>query len=400
MGIFKSNMELLTFEKLNTFAATNITKPNIIMKKLIYLMVGLLLCVSCSTNDEEKPLKPLTPEVPTPTPDPTDDSGDDGERSAEAAKLLQFMKDIYGKKTISGTCANVNWNINEAQWVYKHTGKWPAMNTFDYIHHIMSQKGGWVDYENTQVVEDWHAAGGIVGLMWHWNVPANNGSDYSFYYGTDGDQTQFDVKKIFDETSSEYKLMIKDIDQIASYLKILKDKNIPVIWRPLHEAGGRWFWWGMDAEACKQLWKVMYKRFKDAGLNNLIWVFTPAAGWAEPYSKGFDWYPGDEYVDIVGMDVYNQSNANDCFTMDFKFLNDTKPQKMAALTECGNVATISSQWAAGAKWLFFMPWYDYGRTGDPTSTAFNDQSHSSASISWWQDAFGCDFVLTRDDIKH
>lgn len=371
------------------------------MRMLMYMMMGLLLCVSCSDDDQRftRPEIPVTPPEPVDPTDGDEPESDNG-RSLEATKLLNYMKEIYGNKTISGTCANVSWNINEAQWVYKHTGKWPAMNTFDYVHHVFSQKGGWADYENTKVVEDWHAAGGIVSIMWHWNVPANNGTDYSFYYGSKDDETTFDVKKIFDETSSEYQLMIKDIDQIAGYLKLLKDKNIPVLWRPLHEAGGRWFWWGMDAEACKQLWKVMYKRFADAGLDNLIWMFTPAAGWQEPYSKGFDWYPGDEYVDIVGMDVYNQSSAADCYTMDYKFLTDIKPTKLAAMTECGNVATISSQWEAGAKWLFFMPWYDYGRTSDPTSSAFNEQSHSSASITWWQDAFNCDFVLTRDDIKY
>ena len=86
--------------------------------------------------------------------------------------------------------------------------------------------------------------------------------------------------------------------------------------------------------------------------------------------------------------------------LDFKFLQTQKPEKLAALTECGNVATISSQWNAGAKWLFFMPWYDYGRTSDPQSAAFNEQSHSNASISWWKDAFNSDYVLSRDDVKY
>ena len=294
----------------------------------------------------------------------------------------------------------MNWNTNEAQWVYKHTGKWPAINCFDLIHLPFSQPGGWIDYSNIKVVEDWHNAGGIVSIMWHWNVPANNGSDWSFYYGSEPDKTRFDVRKITDENSSEYKRMIKDIDQVGICLKALQAKGIPVIWRPLHEAGGRWFWWGMDAAACRRLWQVMYERFADAGINNLIWVFTPAAAWNEPYSKGFDWYPGDEYVDIVGMDVYNQNDAGQCYRLDYKFLADQCPDKMAALTECGNVATISSQWKAGAKWLFFMPWYDYGRTNDPASAAFNDQSHSSASISWWKDAFNCDFVLSREDVKY
>ena len=323
----------------------------------------------------------------------------DVQRSPETTRLLNYLHSIYGSKTLSGTCANVNWNINEAEWVHHHTGKWPALNCFDFIHLPFSQSDGWIDYSNTKVVEDWHEAGGIVALMWHWNVPANNSRGYAFYYGKEDEKTLFDVRKIFDEDSEEYARMIKDIDQVGIYLKKLAEKGIPVIWRPLHEAGGRWFWWGMDAEACKQLWKVMYRRFADAGINNLIWAFTPAAAWKEPYSKGFDWYPGDEYVDIVGMDVYNQPSAADCYQLDFQFLQKQTPLKMAALTECGSVAPISAQWEAGAKWIFFMPWYDYGRTANPSSEAFGSPTHSNASIDWWQDAFSCDFVLTREDVK-
>lgn len=216
-------------------------------------------------------------------------------------------------------------------------------------------------------------------------------------------QLRKDIAEIVKQELSEQRICIdfEDLDLSANSQFFLWHTWFhDVFSRPLHEAGGRWFWWGMDAAACRQLWQVMYKRFADAGINNLIWVFTPAAAWNEPYSKGFDWYPGDEYVDIVGMDVYNLSDAAQCYTLDFKFLVDQRPDKMAALTECGNVATISSQWKAGAKWLFFMPWYDYGRTNDPASAAFNDQSHSNASISWWKDAFNCDFVLSREDVKY
>lgn len=377
--------------------------------KFLLVLVIILTSMSCSKGDDlggKETQPPVNHEnhenqgnQDNPdTPDPP--SSGDSKHSPEAARLLDYLKSIYGKKTLSGTCTNVNWNTNEAQWVYKHTGKWPAINNFDFIHLPFSTPGGWIDYSNTKVVEDWHNAGGIVSIMWHWNMPANDGSGWSFYYGTAPDKTSFDIRKINDENSPEYKRMIKDIDQVGACLKALQAKGIPVIWRPLHEAGGRWFWWGMDAAACRKLWQIMYKRFADAGINNLIWVFTPAAAWKEPYSKGFDYYPGDEYVDIVGMDVYNQSDAGDCYRLDYKFLTDQKPSKMAALTECGNVATISSQWNAGAKWLYFMPWYDYERTNDPSSAAFNEESHSNASVSWWKDAFSCDFVLSRDDVKY
>ena len=62
----------------------------------------------------------------------------DDKYSVEAARLLAYLRSIYGQKTIAGTMANVNWNTNEAQWVYRHTGKWPALNCFDYIHHLFS----------------------------------------------------------------------------------------------------------------------------------------------------------------------------------------------------------------------------------------------------------------------
>ena len=331
-------------------------------------------------------------------------SGNSHQLSPNTQRLLSYLQSIYGVKTLSAAMANVNWNTNEAQWVFKHTGRWPAINCFDFIHHVWSSPGGWIDYSNSSVVENWHNQGGIVAAMWHWNVPANDGQNYAFYYGNDADkkneQTTFDVRKIFEPNSSEYQRMVSDIDKIISYLKPLQQKDIPVIWRPLHEAGGKWFWWGMDAEACKELWRVMYQRFQQAGLNNIIWAFTPAASWGRPFSDGFLWYPGDEYVDIVGFDIYNVWSAQNIYTDYFHLLEQQCPGKLVGLTEFGNVAQLSQQWQAGAKWLFFMPWYDYGRTNNPNEAAFNQQDHSSANITWWKNAWAQDYVLSRDQVNY
>ena len=318
--------------------------------------------------------------------------------SPEAENLLQYLKEIEGEKTLSGTTANVNWNINEAKWVNKHTGKWPALNFFDFIHLPFSPSN-WIDYSNITEVYNWHKNGGIVGCMWHWNMPTNDGQDWTCTPGTDSGQTSFDVKKIFEPESKEYKQMLKDIDKVASYLKMLKNRKIPVLWRPLHEAGGKWFWWGMDAEACNELWRVMYRRFQEKGLDNLIWVWTSAAAWNKPYSDGYYWYPGDEYVDIVGIDIYNNSNATNINTTCFRMLKKNSPDKLIALTECGNLATISRQWKTGSKWLYFAPWYDYERTNKPDSEAFKSTEHTHADAAWWTDAFAQDFVLTREDFK-
>lgn len=318
--------------------------------------------------------------------------------SPEAENLLQYLKEIEGEKTLSGTTANVNWNINEAKWVNKHTGKWPALNFFDFIHLPFSPSN-WIDYSNITEVYNWHKNGGIVGCMWHWNMPTNDGQDWTCTPGSGNKETGFDVRKIFEPESAEYKQMMNDIDKVASTLKKLKQRKIPVLWRPLHEAGGQWFWWGLDAEACNELWRVMYKRFHEAGLNNLIWVWTSAAAWNRPYSEGYKWYPGDEYVDIVGIDIYNNSSASNIYSTCYKMLRKKSPDKLIALTECGSLAPISQQWKAGARWLYFAPWYDYERTNNTSSEAFKSTEHQHCNVEWWNDAFSNDYVLTRDEFK-
>jgi len=145
---------------------------------------------------------------------------------------------------------------------------------------------------------------------------------------------------------------------------------------------------------------VMFDRFTNHhGLNNLIWVWTSAAAWNKPYSDGYYWYPGDEYVDIVGIDIYNESSVSNIRTKCFNMLKQKSPDKLIALTECGSLAKISAQWRGGAKWLYFAPWYDYERTNNPNSEAFKSTDHSHCNAAWWNEAFSNDYVLTRDDFK-
>ena len=128
-------------------------------------------------------------------------------------------------------------------------------------------------------------------------------------------------------------------------------------------------------------------------------MWTSAAAWNKPNSDGYYWYPGDDYVDIVGIDIYNNSSTSDIYTSCFKMLKKNSPDKLIALTECGNVANISKQWRGGSKWLYFAPWYDYDRTNNPNSEAFKSPDHSSCNVDWWKDAFAQDYVLSRDDFK-
>ena len=98
----------------------------------------------------------------------------------ETQRVFDVLKEYYGTHIISGACCNIDWNIREAENVYKWTGRWPALNMFDFMQIHASKDvnpKGWIDYSDDSVVRDWWKQGGLVSIMWHWQVPANNGTD-------------------------------------------------------------------------------------------------------------------------------------------------------------------------------------------------------------------------------
>jgi len=309
----------------------------------------------------------------------------------EVKAVFAYMQSIYGKKTLSAAMANVNWNTNEADLVYKATGKYPAINTFDYIH-LPYSPANWIDYSNTTVAENWWNAGGLIAASWHWMVPASESDTNISNYTYEPTKTTFRAKNIFVDGSWEKKTADADLEKMSNMLLLLQDKGIPVIWRPLHEAAGNtyeytggtaWFWWGYEgAETYVKLWHYMFDFFAKKGVKNLIWVWTSQ-------TKDSDWYPGDNYVDIIGRDIYNSTTAS-ANAEQFNTLTTSFSNKMVALSEMGNVAKISAQWEAGAKWLYFMPWYQY----DATTL----DNHEHANTAWWKDAMSSDYVVTRDQL--
>ncbi|MCQ2335059.1 MAG: glycoside hydrolase family 26 protein [Paludibacteraceae bacterium] len=325
-----------------------------------------------------------------------------------AQNVFNFLLEQYGKKILSSTIANVNWNFAEAELVYQATGKYPAIATMDYIHMFTLTshnpfKGWTVPYNDTRDVERWWANNGLIAAGWHWNMPANedaindtNGYTCTPGSGTvssNGTTTCAKPSNIMKEGTWEKRIADEDLAKMAELLLLLQDKGIPVIWRPFHEAsgntygqwagGGAWFWWGIEgAEAYKALWRYTFDYFHQAGVNNLIWV------WTSQNNGDNDWYPGDEYVDIIGQDIYNKSASSNA--EDFTRLQATYPHKLVTLSECGNVGKISEQWAAGAYWSYFMPWYQYdAKTLD---------GHQHANTAWWQDAMQCPVVISRDQM--
>jgi mannan endo-1,4-beta-mannosidase len=197
--------------------------------------------------------------------------------------------------------------------------------------------------------------------LWHWNAPRGLEPDVAgttgakskkpWFRGFYTDATTFDVAAaLADAQGDDYQLLIRDIDAIAAQLRRLAEADVPVLWRPLHEAEGGWFWWGAKGpEPFKALWRLLYERLtRHHGLHNLVWVFT---GSAAP-----EWYPGDDMVDVVGLDAY-PADARDPLAADWAALRATYgDRKPLALTEFGGVPDIGQMQRCGIHWTYFVSW--------------------------------------------
>jgi hypothetical protein len=233
-----------------------------------------------------------------------------------------------------------------------HSGEIPAVCAFDFIWDSQTaynifNSGNVIPQRSVQRAIDWYRAGGIVTWQWHWNIP--NNSDGRTTFRTD---YTLDINKAFIPGTPEYNLIIGDMDIVAEALKTMRDAGVPVLWRPLHEAAGKWFWWGhIGPENYKRLWNLMFDRFTyHHGLNNLIWVNN--CGYADEYAE---WYPGDDTSDILGIDRYHGSYS--ISESDWRILADfNAPKKVPALTENGKIPDPTQLQAKGVHWSYFVTW--------------------------------------------
>jgi mannan endo-1,4-beta-mannosidase len=304
--------------------------------------------------ESSTPAPPVRPSAPL--VDPKADTA--------ARRLHGWMLDQYGKKVITGQTDSA-----EAKWLFQQTGKLPAIIAFDMMDHTPSRHalGGTGPTESVEMARRWGRNGGIVAYQWHWVPPSgvSTGTDangnpawWGGFYTANG---TFDIAKALADTNgSDYRGLMRDVDSISALLAKLRDAGIPVLWRPLHEASGGWFWWGAKGSApAKKLWNILYDRMtRRNGLHNLIWVWTSATD-----AGAADWYPGDSVVDIVGLDVY--SDSSNALSTDWKALvNLVGAKKLVAVSECGhgdgsapgvlptpeNVALFQTWWSYAVTW--------------------------------------------------
>lgn len=336
----------------------------------------------------------------------------DAQATPETQLLMNYLTEVYGKHMLSGQQeiyggGNDGNSELEFDWIHNLTGKYPAVRGFDLMNY--NPLYGWEDGTTARMIDWVNNKGGIATNSWHLTVPRDF-TAYQLGEFVDWKQatykpteTNFNTANAVIPGTKEYQYLQLAIQDLAEQLQILQDNNVPVIFRPYHEAEGNgglngegaWFWWASaGAEVYKQLWDQLYTELTETyGLHNLIWTYNSYV-----YSTSPAWYPGDDQVDIVGYDKYNTiynrydglsgvPNEDAISSTFYQLVDLTGGKKMVAMTENDTVPSVQNLTDEKAGWLYFLPWYGEHLM----STAFNFPATLTT-------LYQSDYVITLDEL--
>jgi mannan endo-1,4-beta-mannosidase len=238
----------------------------------------------------------------------------------------------------SGTGWGGGGSSREMNLISKATGRLPAIRGLDFMSN---------DFDGVvKRAIDWWEDGGIVTICYHWGTPPDG-------LGYESSKGQIDLTEALTEGTELYAGLLAQMDEAAVYLGQLRDAGVPVLWRPFHEFGGAWFWWGKGGAAnFKKLWQLMYDRYtQEFGLDNLIWVLGYSGEDSHDWKA---WYPGDQYVDIAGSDTYGSPLHQNAYKKLTGFIRADMP---LALHENGHIPDPDQLWQKKLYWSWFMTWH-------------------------------------------
>ena len=263
----------------------------------------------------------------------------DPQASPEAKKLYRYLCRMEGKGILAGQqeCPDPARFGSDMRYIRAVSGKLPAIRGLDFIHN---------DFDGVvRRAKAWHKKGGVVSICWHWGTPPDG-------VGYPSSQGSIDLEEALTEGTALHEALLARMDEAALALKKLARARIPVLWRPLHEFDGGWFWWGKGGgDAFIRLWRLMYRRCRELhGLHNLIWVL----GYDGEVKDG--WYPGDEYVDIVGADTYKEGVP---VAMYHRLEAAFGDRFLRCYHECGPIPEPEELMEQNLAWSWFLTWHYY-----------------------------------------
>ncbi len=227
-------------------------------------------------------------------------------------------------------------------------GDYPAVMSFDLgdIEH-----GGNLSLDKVlftsirKEILNQYARGGMVSISWHADNPLTGGDSW--------DVTDSTVVASVLPGGTHHEMFLGWLDRVADFMNSLQTpegKKIPVLFRPWHEHTGSWFWWGQDlctTEQYKALWKLTYDRLQEKGTDNLLYAYSPGAGYTDSV-KYLERYPGDEMIDLLGFDCYQFNRDQFLADLDrsLSILTEVAKThgKAMAITETGYEGIPDSTW--------------------------------------------------------
>ncbi len=209
-----------------------------------------------------------------------------------------------------------------------------------------------IDRVNFKKMKTWiregYQRGGVITLSWHLDNYHTGGSAWD---------TTAAVRDILPggRAHEAYK---QDLDRLADFVNDLRSgplfrrHHIPVIFRPFHEHTGAWFWWGKthtSPEDFKALWKFTVSYLRDEKkVHHLLYSFSTSYNFDDEAGM-LEFYPGDEWVDMLGIDFYAYNNNPETWA-EFRKVQTILVQtaekrgKVPALTEFGFEAIPQADW--------------------------------------------------------
>ena len=299
--------------------------------------------------------------------DPTKPVSENAQTNEKTMEVWNYLRSVYGKQVI--TCQQMMGNeCYEDLVFYNATNDLTAMKGYDFIFCTGSYHS---DDMIDEAIEWSKESGGLCAFTWHWNVPKdidNPEGGYAFYTS---EITNFSQVNAVTPGTKEYETVIHDIDLIATKIQRMESEGVTILFRPLHEASGAWFWWGLQGrdsatnEVFQKLWYMIYDRLENYHkLTNIIWVWNGQNPHTAIHPNAFDIEGIDRYYDQEDISAealstyyekcYGELAGYDKYCAELAGMESTG--KMMALTECGYIPDPEGIKAANIMWLYYMVW--------------------------------------------
>ena len=333
----------------------------------------------------------------------------DAAASPQTRQILQYLKGLSSgpeRRLISGHQLNTQFSPaasfdSAASKIYGQTGQWVGLIGIDYQRQTKGPLRS-MSQTNKPIIDYFHS-GGLVAIMTSFTNPWTD--------STMNDTTgRLKLAELVVQGTPGNAKWIQRLDSVAAGFRQLQDSGVTILYRPLHEMNGAWFWWGSQSPTLplKQdyaaLWRHLFNYFTvTKGLHNILWVFSPSARPSSATNPVFKhdttFYPGSDFVDIVGVDVYED-------TLDIPSHASLRSYgKPLALCEFGPGASSSA--APGRydyrillqqvkskypEFVYWMSWNDFGSSLGSKYFGMTSQNHvSDLLLDAW--------VINRDKIQ-